>query len=433
MSIEPGFHQPVTRRSILQAAAGLGLSFSVPGLNLKAAGKRGREREKSLIVLWMNGGPSQLETWDPHPGSRTGGQAASIRTKVPGLEICSMYPQLAEQIGELNVIRSLVSKEGDHERGTYYVKTGFRPIPTVQHPALSAVVTREKPVNPEKVQIPSHVSLCGSPFPARGGSLGSEYDAFRVFRPGQQLTNSRARVSDSRQQQRLATLDVVSRAFSRGRRIQTERTLHQLTIERALAMMSSEQLAAFRLEGESETLKQAYGDTAFGRGCLVARRLVEHGVRAVEVNLNGWDTHIANHEGCQTQAAQVDPAFATLISDLKQRELLDSTIVLCIGEFGRDPRINSAGGRDHWPHWFSCVVGGGGFRKGLVIGETDPDGGPADPKKIRPQPVDPITVPDLYATVFNLLGIDHTGGFTYRNRPIRYSDGAPLKRLTAEG
>jgi len=432
VSTEQNFNRQMTRRTVLQTAAGFGLSWTLPGLDLRAAQKRGSEREKSLIVLWMNGGPSQLETWDPHPGSRTGGEATAIRTTVPGLEICSMYPQLAEQIGELNVIRSLVSKEGDHERGAYYVKTGFRPIPTVQHPALSAIVTSEKPVNPEVVQIPSHVSLCGGPFPARGGSLGSEYDAFRVSNPGQQLTDSRARVSDSRQQQRLATLDVVSRAFSRGRRVQTARTLHQLTVERAIAMMSSEQLSAFRLDSESEALKLAYGDTRFGRGCLVARRLVEHGVRAIEVNLNGWDTHISNHEGCQTQAAQVDPAFATLLSDLKQRDLLESTIVLCIGEFGRDPRMNSAGGRDHWPHWFSCVVGGGGFHKGLVIGETDPNGGPENPKKVRPQPVDPITVPDLYATIFALLDIDHTESFTYKNRPIRYSDGTPLKRLVAE-
>ena len=163
--------------------------------------------------------------------------------------------------------------------------------------------------------------------------------------------------------------------------------------------MSSDQLKAFKLDGESEQLKAAYGDSRFGRGCLVARRLIEEGVRAVEVTLNGWDTHISNHEGCQTQAEMLDGAFATLISDLKQRDLLDSTIVLCIGEFGRTPEVNGAGGRDHWPHWFSCVVGGGGFKKGLVIGESDPNGigelGPGiKPKKVGDkeigQPKDPI-------------------------------------------
>lgn len=428
----------ITRRSVLQAAAGFGLSFALPALDLRAASRRGPERDKSLIVLWMNGGPSQLETWDPHAGSKTGGQAKAIRTTVPGLEICSMYPQVAEQIGELNVIRSLVSEEGDHERGAYFVKTGYRPLPTVIHPAMSAIVTREKPVDPKKVQIPAHVTLGGGNFPARGGSLGSQYDAFRVFNPGQELTNSRSPVQDERQKRRLATLDVVSRAFARGRRVQTERTGHQRTVERALAMMSSEQLKAFKLDGESEQLKAAYGDSRFGRGCLVARRLIENGVRAVEVTLNGWDTHISNHEGCQTQADMLDGAFATLISDLKQRDLLDSTVVLCIGEFGRTPEVNGAGGRDHWPHWFSCVVGGGGFKKGLVVGESDPQGiGQLGPgikarkvgNRMIGQPKDPIKVPDLYATIYSLMGIDPHDEFYFKNRPVPYSEGKPLNRL----
>lgn len=429
----------ITRRTVLQAAAGFGLSFAMPALDLRAANQRGSEREKSLIVLWMNGGPSQLETWDPHAGTKSGGQATAIKTKVPGLEICSMYPQVAEQIGELNVIRSLVSKEGDHERGAYFVKTGYRPLPTVIHPSMSAIVTCEKPVDPDRVQIPAHVTLGGGNFPARGGSLGSQYDAFRVFNPGQQLTNSRSYIRDERQERRLATLDVVSKAFARGRRVQAERTGHQLTIERALAMMSSVQLNAFKLDGESEQLKAAYGDSRFGRGCLVARRLIEEGVRAVEVTLNGWDTHFSNHEGCQTQSGMLDGAFATLISDLKQRDLLDSTIVLCIGEFGRTPEVTKATeGREHWPHWFSCVIGGGGFKKGLVIGESDPDGigelGPGiKPKKVGNrmigQPKDPIKVPDLYATIYSLLGIDPHGEFYFKNRPVPYSDGSPLDRL----
>ena len=430
----------ITRRTVLQAAAGFGLSFALPALESRAANQRGPEREKSLIVLWMNGGPSQLETWDPHAGSKTGGQATAIKTNLPGLEISSMYPQVAEQIGELNVIRSLVSDEGDHERGTYFVKTGYRPLPTVIHPSMSAIVTCEKPVDPKEVQIPAHVSLGGGQFPARGGSLGSQYDAFRVYNPGQELTNSRSPVQDERQERRLATLEVVSKAFAKGRRVQTDRTGHQLTVERALAMMSSEQLKAFKLDGESDHLKAAYGDSSFGRGCLVARRLIENGVRAVEVSLNGWDTHISNHEGCQTQARSLDGAFATLISDLKQRDLLDSTIVLCIGEFGRTPEVNNAGGRDHWPHWFSCVVGGGGFNKGMIIGESDPLGigelGPGiKPKKVGNklvgQPKDPIRVPDLYATIYSLLGIDPKGEFYFKSRPVPYSDGTAVERLIA--
>lgn len=405
---------------MLQAASGLGLSLLAPTLDLKAAQERGAERPKSLIVLWMNGGPSQLETWDPHPNSPTSRETQAIKTPVSGLEICDLYPRMAEQIGELNVLRSLVSKEGDHERGAYFVKTGYRPNPIQVHAAMTSLVSYHLPA--EGLEIPPHVSLCNSPWPARGGYLGASHDAFRVFNPGRNLGNLKAPVQDSRQQRRLESLNVVSRAFARGRRVQTERTLHQLTIERALQMMNSDQLKAFEIDDESESTKAGYGDTQFGRGCLVARRLVETGVRAIEVTLNGWDSHASNYTGHVTQAEQLDPAFSSLIIDLKERDLLDSTIVLCIGEFGRTPTINPLDGRDHWPKWFSCVVGGGGLSIGQVIGETDPAG--------KKDPTEPSSVEDLYATILQKLGLDYQEEFvTGIGRPIMMSKGSPIERL----
>lgn len=410
----------ISRRSVLKRTAGLGLSFLVPALGAKAAQERGPERQKSLIVLWMAGGPSQLETWDPHAGSATGGEVGAIDTRIKGLQIADMYPQVAEQIDNLNVIRSLISKEGDHERGTYFMKTGYRPDPVFKHPAVSAIVSHERPV--DGLEIPAHVSLGGGQWPARGGYFGASYDAFRVFNPGRQINNMRPLVGESRQARRLASLDVVTKSFARGRRIQTENTLHQLTVQRALKMMSSEQLKALELDDEPEAVRQAYGDTRFGRGCLVARRLVETGVRAVEVTLNGWDTHASNHGGHLTQAEILDPAFATLTAELKERDLLDSTVVLCIGEFGRTPTINSLGGRDHWPKWFSCVVGGGGLTAGRVIGATDPEG--------KKDADDPVEVKDLYATVLQTLGVEYAAEFiTDIGRPIAFSDGAPIERL----
>lgn len=410
----------VTRRTALKTTAGLGLSFLVPALGAKAAQERGPKRQKSLIVLWMAGGPSQLETWDPHAGSETGGEVGAINTRIKELQIADMYPQMAQQIQHLNVVRSLTSKEGDHERGTYVMKTGFRPDPVFKHPALSAIVSHQQPS--DGLEIPAHVSLGGGQWPARGGYFGASYDAFRVFNPGRQINNMRPLVGKKRQDRRLASLDVVTQAFARGRRIQTENTLHQLTVQRALKMMSSEQLKALELDDESESVKQAYGDTRFGRGCLVARRLIETGVRAIEVTLNGWDTHASNHGGHQTQAAALDPAFATLIAELKERDLLDSTVVLCIGEFGRTPTINPLGGRDHWPKWFSCVLGGGGLTAGQVIGETDPLG--------KKDATDPIEVKDLYATVLQTLGVDYAEEFiTDIGRPIAFSDGTPIDRL----
>ena len=166
----------LSRRDLLKAAFASGVSFALPGLDLRAAERRGNERQKSLIVIWLAGGASQLETWDPHPGTLIGGPTKSIKTKLPDLEIADLYPRVAEQIHELNVIRSLVSKEGDHERGTYLLKTGYRPDPTLIHPSLGAIASHELPN--DQVEIPAHISLLGGQYPARGGFLGEMFDAF---------------------------------------------------------------------------------------------------------------------------------------------------------------------------------------------------------------------------------------------------------------
>lgn len=421
----------LSRRDLLKAAIASGLSFTVPGLDLRAAERRGNERQKSLIVVWLAGGASQLETWDPHPGTKIGGPTKSIKTALPGLEIADLYPRVAEQIHELNVIRSLVSKEGDHERGTYMLKTGYRPDPTLIHPSLGAIACHELPN--DKIEIPSHISLIGGQWPARGGFLGEAHDAFKIYDPGNGIQNLKSRVGDKRQEQRLKGLDVVSKSFQAGRRVQVENTLHQLTVERALRMMTSEQLKAFEIEQEPQAIRDAYGDSLFGRGCLTARRLVETGVRAVEVTLMGWDTHALNFSGHKTQADQLDPALAALVHDLKQRDLLASTVVLCISEFGRTPTINGRDGRDHWPRGFSCLVGGGGLRSGLVIGETDTEPQTEqDANKSTAMPHDPIEVPDLFATVLRQLGVEFDKEvLTPIGRPMKFSSGKPIERLMA--
>ncbi|HLJ12312.1 MAG TPA: DUF1501 domain-containing protein [Planctomycetaceae bacterium] len=416
-----GSRESLTRRDALWLAAGLGLSFALPGLDLRAAETRGGERPKSLITLWMAGGPSQLETFDPHPGPRIGGQTKAIDTKLAGLQVSHLLPQTAEQVHEMCVIRSMVSKEGDHERGTYLVKTGYRPDPTLIHPSLGAIVAHELPV--AGVEIPRHISIMNSQWPSRGGFLGDDYDAFKILDPRQNLQNMKAKVDEERQIRRLNDLDVVERTFRNRRRIQSDATLHQETVRRALTMMTSEQLNAFKVENEPAEVRAAYGDTPFGTGCLIARRLVETGVRAVEVTLEGFDTHAKNFPGHVTNCAILDPAFAALIHDLKQRDLFESTVLLWIGEFGRTPAINPLGGRDHWPTGFSCVIGGGGFKSGLVIGETDPEGKKADP-------ADPIEIYDLYATILKTLGVAYNKELTTPiGRPMALCRGKPIGRL----
>ncbi|AMV17579.1 DUF1501 domain-containing protein [Planctomyces sp. SH-PL14] len=419
-----------TRREALQIATATGVSFLWPGLSPRAAERRGPERGKSLITLWMAGGPSQMDSWDPHPESGNAGGITALRTSAPGIEIAQHYPQMAEQMRNLSVIRSLVSKEGDHERGTYYLLTGYRPDPTVQHPSVGAILTEEQPA--PGVEIPQHIVLAtGEGFVVpRGGYLGDRYDAFRVSNPGDNLQNMEQRVPAARQARRLESLDVLSRSFAAGRKRQVEGTMHGHVIDEALAMMKSPQLRAFDLKTEPAELRAAYGENGFGRGCLIARKLVEEGVRSIQVVLHGFDTHADNFDGQKTQAVILDPAFATLVNDLKQRDLFDSTIVLCIGEFGRTPWINPLGGRDHWPSGFSCVVGGGGLRSGVLIGRTNPDVRDDDAGKLAKIPADPIEVPDLYATILRQMGVDGSKEIiTPIGRPLALCQGKPIDRL----
>ncbi len=413
-----------SRRQLFQLLAGLGMTIALPGMSARAASRRAEERPKSLITLWMNGGMSQLETWDPHPGTASGGEVKDIATRAKDVRISEMLPQVAEQLDSCLLIRSLTSKEGDHERGSAFVKTGYRPEPTLKYPTLGAIAASELP-NP-KLEIPSYVSIASDRVVPEGGYLGNQWDAFRVFNPGEDLANLKSYETAERQRNRLEGLQVVSQQFAAQRQLAARRTLHQETIDRALKMMTSEQLKAFQLQEESASVKAAYGNTSFGRGCLVARRLVETGVRSIEVNLSGSDTHVSNHEGHITQTKIMDPAIATLLKELKERDLLQSTIVLCISEFGRTPSINPAGGRDHWPNWFSCMIAGGGFRQGTVIGATSSE----LPGEKPAPPTDPVTIPQLFATIMAVMGIEYSKEImTPIGRPMRFADSSPDGRL----
>jgi hypothetical protein len=352
-----------------------------------------------VIVLWLQGGPSQLETFDPHPGSRIAAGSTARATAVKGVQLGQGFEQLADLMQDVSLIRSLVSKEGDHERGTYALKTGYRPDPTLTHPSLGAIVCHELPA--DGVDIPRHVSILPGQWPARGGFLGDQHDAFKVYNPTGQLPDMAPRVSAERDRQRVESLNVIEEAFAKGRQGRVEATAHRATLARARTMMTSQQLKAFDTSLEPLAVRQAYGDTPFGRGCLAARRLIEVGVRCVEVTLSGWDSHINNHGVHQELVAILDPAFAALLRDLKERHLLERTVVLCLGEFGRTPRLNPASGRDHWPDGFSMALAGGGLRGGTVIGETDPEGG-----KKHHDAADAVHIADVHATVLSTLGIN---------------------------
>ena len=416
----------LSRRDFLRvSAASLGLSFALPALDLRAANERGADRKKSLLTIWLSGGPSQLETWDPHPNSEISGKdgVSAIRTTIADAMIADLYPQTAEQLHHVSIIRSLVSKEGDHERGAYMLHTGYQPIQSagLVHPSLGSIAAFELPDN--MVEIPQFVALGTTPFPPRGGFLGDKFDAYRVFNPGQNGQNLRPNVDADRQQRRLQNLDVVSQSFRRGRAARVDQTLHQHTVNAALRMMTSEQLKAFKVDDEPAAIRDAYGRQSFGTGCLVARRLLEVGVRSIEVSLDGFDSHANNMQAHTNRAKELDPALATLFKELADRDLLQSTVVLVTGEFGRTPKINPLGGRDHWPTGFSCLLGGGGLRNQVVIGATDPTGASTKPES-------PVEIKDLHATILSALGIDYTREIiTPIARPIKYSEGTPLGQL----
>jgi hypothetical protein len=412
---------PLNRRNFLKAAGVAGLSWLTPvGHLLARQAEQSRQPAQSVILLWLAGGPSQLDTFDPHPGTESAGGTGATGTAVKGVQLAESFEQLADQMGHVALIRSMVSKEGDHERGTYLMKTGFRPDPTVVHPSIGAICCHELPAG--KTDIPRHISILPSPWPGRGGFLGDEYDAFKIDDPAQKIPDLTAQVPTERDRRRVADLDVVEQAFARGRQNRVGATLHRQTVQSARVMMTSEQLQAFEVNREPERLRRAYGDTPFGRGCLAARRLIEVGVRCVEVTLNGWDSHADNHNIQRARVRELDPAFATLLRDLKERDLLKRTVVLCMGEFGRTPQINRLGGRDHWPNGFSIALAGGALKCGQVHGATDPEG--------KKDPINPVAVGDVHATVLAAVGIDpHKVMTSPIGRTTHLSEGSPLPAL----
>ena len=413
----------IDRRGLLKLGGLAGSGWLTPvGEALARRAEREREPARSVILLWLAGGPSQLETFDPHPGGAIAGGTRAIATAARGVQLAAGFDRLAGVMDRVALVRSLVGKEGDHERGTYLMKTGYRPDPTVEHPSIGAICCHELPEG--GAEIPRHVSILPGQWPARGGFLGGEFDAFRLDDPIGRVRDVAAQVPPGRDAARVADLEIVERAFARGRRGAVAATLHRATFDRARTMMSSDQLRAFDLADEPLAVRLAYGETPFGRACLAARRLTEVGVRCVEVTLDGWDSHANNHEVHRRLVAQLDPAFAALIADLTRRGTLDRTVVLCGGEFGRTPKLNPLGGRDHWPLGYSLALAGGGLRGGLAVGATDPAG--------VKEPARPATVADVHATILAALGLDPTReNVSPIGRPIKLSAGTPIGELLA--
>jgi uncharacterized protein (DUF1501 family) len=362
----------------------------------------------------MQGGPSQFETFSPKPGHENGGETKAIPTAVPGIEIAENLPHMAKVAGDLCILRSMTSKEGSHPRATYLMHTGYLPTASVKYPTLGSHVAHQ--LGDRGAELPNFVRIGG---PGRdggsGGILGVEFDPFVVGNPGVLPANTRPATTNARYERRLDLVDRLDSHFADAG-AKAEVADHRKLYEKAARMVLSPKMQTFDISTEKSEVIEAYGDSNFARGCLLARRLVEKGVTFVEVVLGGWDTHENNFERVRNLCGTIDQPIAQLIRDLKERGLLDSTLVVWMGEFGRTPRINPRGGRDHYPRAFNVALAGGGVKGGQVIGRTDPGG-----TAVADQPAG---VPDLLRTICTGLKIDPDHeNLSSIGRPIKVVDG----------
>jgi uncharacterized protein (DUF1501 family) len=437
----------------LAAAGGVGASLSGWLGRLAAASAGGARPKSACILLWMTGGPSQTDTFDLKPGHANGGPYKEIATSVPGIRISEHLPKLAAHMQRMALVRSMSTKEADHGRATYLLHTGRVPGSPIQYPAFGAVVAKE--LARDDAELPGFISIAPfrlfNPAAFGAGFLGPSYAPLVV---GEDANYGRtqvdpaasvdtalkvrdlAPVSDLSAQRGVARgglLDAMEAGFAADRP-GTAAAGHRTAYLRAVNLMQSTGGQAFDLSREPAGLRDAYGRSLFGQGCLLARRLVERGVPFVEVTLNGvpgapglgWDTHANNFDSVARLSAVLDPAWATLMDDLQARGLLDTTLIVWMGEFGRTPRISGNNGRDHWATGWSTVLAGGAIKGGQVIGDTGPDGMTLKSR--------PVGVPDLLATVGLALGLDiRRQNNSNVGRPIRLVEptAQPMQELLA--
>lgn len=426
----------LSRRGVLRLGQLTGLGIGLSQLNaVCSVGTAPRRVAKSCILIWLDGGPSHLETFDlkPEAAKEVRGPLEAIATAVPGILISECMPQTAKRMKDFAIIRSMTSPLGEHNLGTHYLLTGYRPTPVLQYPSFHAVANQR--MRPENTTLPNNVAIPdyrvgGGKF-SGAGFLASEFGPFSLGADPAKADfqvrdlNLTAELTLERIERRRVFADQLARWNSNGlyNDVTSNGQQTHAALQQAIRMVTApEARSAFRLEDESSETRQRYGSRAVGQSCLLARRLIERGVRFVTVNHHGWDTHDnlytrlkEGYTGAKVGVGLIpslDLALAALVDDLRDRRLLDDTLIVVMGEFGRTPKLNTAGGRDHWPRVFSVALAGGGVCGGQVIGASDATGeSPADR---------PVTPSDLVSTIYTLLGLDPNSELqTDTGRPIR--------------
>jgi hypothetical protein len=433
----------MNRRHFLSHVAGAS-ALAVPGLsflqNLQAQSGKLKKENKSLIIFWMGGGPSHMDLWDLKPGAPTGGELKPIKTSAPGVEISEVLPTVASQFKHLSVVRSLVTNEGSHERGTVLMNTGRQPNPVVQYPHVGAVASMQ--LTSKDLPLPGFIGVGGTAQGIGPGFLGMMYAPFTVQNPGQPPQNIKApnlgdekttmerlrrrqrlfyNVEDNFTESSFPHLKSVGEREAAGSAAQA----HTTTYKKAFDLTVSPLRTVFEVSKEPKSVIDAYGgmQNRFGMGCLLARKLVEKGVSCVEVDLGGWDMHNGIFNAIRTgNGPRLDKGMGNLVKELNERGMWKNTVVLWMGEFGRTPRINQNGGRDHWGRCWSVVVGGGALKGGVAVGATSKDGMDVDK--------DPVRIGDLFATVYKGLGIDPASKVRDNlGRPLELAEGKVIPSL----
>jgi hypothetical protein len=408
----------MSRRSFVGAAAGTFLGMNVNSL-VARAGEDSKAMAEHVILFWNGGGMSHIDTFDPKPGRDVAGDFDPIKTAVPGIQISEIFPELAKQMKNVALIRSIAGQNGDHGRATYQLQTSYAQSSNLQHPGVGSVVVSQKA---SMGDLPAYMTIGG--LAPKAGYLGQKCEAYFVGRPGEKdpYLAFPAGITDVRGNKRLDILQRMNQKQADaipGEEVSGAQT----ALTDAVRLMRSPALEAFEVRKEKPEVLERYGDSEFGRSALLARRLVEKGVRFIQVNRGGFDVHSNAFPAMRDHGEVMDPALAALIGDLAQSGLLKKTLIVMLSEFGRTPKINTTKGRDHHPTVFSCLFAGGGVKGGQVIGTSDEDGmAPKDR---------PVKVPDLHASICHALGIDpNKEVMTNIQRPMKLVDnGKPVKEL----
>lgn len=423
MKAQLPFSRLLSRRSMLLGSTMLGASSSSL-LRSLADEAVSNKPKRSCLILWMGGGPSQTDTFDMKPGHAHGGPFKPIATSAPDLQICEHLPETAKWMHTMAVIRSMSTREGDHGRATEDLRTGYRPQGPIQFPVLGSLVSHE--CGPQIGDLPNYVSILSRglfrPGVAPAGFLGTEYSPLLVGGGSEgaerRLTVENLTVANgvtrNQSDDRLQLLRRMESPFLNARPgVAVDG--HRIAYERGIRLMSVNAAAAFDLDQETPETHERYGSTLFSQGCLLARRLLERQVSFVEVTLGGWDTHYDNFESVRRLCGTLDRPWAALMRDLQDRGLLESTLIVWMGEFGRTPVINPQVGRDHYPKAWSVVLGGGGIKGGSIVGRSSDDGLTVEDG--------PVTTPDLLATICLALGLNpKKQNMSNVGRPIRLTD-----------